>query len=164
MLFHAGKVLVDRRGQPVRQPKPNEKPRRDEKTNEIVGFDDDQLRDTTHAEVALQALDSTLHGDEDEMKKDPAKWVKAVNRREEISRPIAESVTTGDGWVEIDVAQRDLLEERLAKLVVLQGLRMVGPVLEALKNPPKERPKKPGKPARNGKVAEDTRQESPGLA
>lgn len=156
MLFHASQVLTDRRGKPMREPKPGERQKRDEKTNEPLGFDEHQLRDVTHGDIAMLALDSTLHGDDDEMKKDPAKWVKAVMRREKISTAIAKAINEGDGWVELDVSQRDnqrdLLMDRLALLVTHSGLRTVGPVLEALENPTKERPAKKGKS--NGKAAE----------
>ena len=155
MLFHASKTLKDRRGQPMREAKAGEKRKTAEKTGLPLDWADDQLRDLTHGDVAMLALDSTLHGDEDDMRKNPAEWVKSVLLREDISRPISEALTSGDGWVEIDVAQRNLLKDRLAKLVVLHGLRTVGPVLEALANPPKERPRKAGKGKANGKNAGD---------
>jgi hypothetical protein len=150
MHFHAGKTRTDRRGQAIREPKPGAKPNLDEKGNPLP-WGEDQLRE----DVALLALDSTLHRDEDEMKKSPAEWVRAVMRREEVSKPIAAAITSGDGWVDLEKTECQMLKDHLAKLVIVHGLRTVGPVLEALEHPPQERPaRKAAKAKPNGKGAE----------
>lgn len=146
MLFHASATLTDRHGDPFREPKPSERP--DPKT----GFADEQLRVLRHGDIALSALDAAVEGDEKLMKDDPPKWVKAIIRRDEVSRIISEAMN-GDGWAKINEEQRDLMVDRLALCALRLNVAMVGPVMHALRHPPENRPAALAKPNGRGRPA-----------
>lgn len=134
MLFHASAPLLTRHGDPFREAKPGEKPNREGK------FEDSQMRELRHGDVAMLALDTALEGDDKVMKDDLAKWVRAVMRREAISRAISTAMLTGDGWTTLQPEQAELLIDRLALLVPRTGVGMVGQVMLVLEKPPAERP------------------------
>lgn len=132
MLFHASAPLLNRHGDPFREAKVGEKPR-------DGAFEPSQMRDLRHGDIAMLALDTQLEGDDKAIKEDPAKWVKAVMKREAISSAIAAAMK-GDGWATLKDGQEELLIDRLALLVPRAGVGMVGQVITALQNPPDERP------------------------
>lgn len=154
MLFNASAILENRHGKPFREPKDGEKPKLDPKTGQPTGFDDTQMRDIRHGDIALVALDSALEGDDKLMKDDPTKWVKAVMKREDISRAIAAAMKDGDGWATLKNEQKETLLDRLALCAPRLGLAMTGPVMAVLEAPPeaKPAPDHAGKP--NGTASE----------
>ena len=133
MLFHAAEILTDRRGTAFQEPKPKAKPQAN------GTFADADMREVSYGDMAMAALDASLETDKKEMEADPAKWVRAVMKRETISGKIQAGLT-GDGWVDLSDEQRDLVCDRLAQITGRTTLAMVGPVIAVLQNPPKEKP------------------------
>lgn len=137
MLFNAGAVLENRAGEPFREPKPGEKP----KIHPVTGaphFDDDQFKNLRYGDIALNALDNAVEGDEKLLKESADKWVKAIMKREAISARISAALK-GDGWVNLKEEQKDMLVERLGLSAIRLGLALVGPVMDVLENPPEEK-------------------------
>ena len=137
MLFHASAALVDRHGKPIREVKPGEQPTLDTQ-GRVVGYDDQQMRGLMHGDVALMALDAAIEGDEKTLRESPAKWVKAIGKRDAIAVLIANAMK-GDGWAELREEQIELLIERVAPFALTKTLAIVGPVLRALQNPPADK-------------------------
>ena len=140
MLFHASAVLKNRQDDAFREPKAGERPKIHPTTGASLGFDDAQMRDVRHGDVAMGALDSTFDTDTKAMQAAPGNWVRAVMRREAISSAISKAMgEDGDEFAELEHDQVEVLRDRLAEFSLRMGLAMVGPVLSALENPPKER-------------------------
>lgn len=141
MLFHAAAILEDRQGHPMREPKHGAKPNTDAKTGAVTGYDDDQLRDITHGDVAMMALDASLSSDEDELKADKTKWIKTVMKREAIAAKIAKALRKGDGWAELKAeGEADVIISRLAQFAVARAVSFIGPVMAVLDDPPESKP------------------------
>ncbi len=138
MMFNAKEVLLNRQGDPFREPKAGEKPKVDQRTGANLGFEESQKRDVRYGDVAMGALDSTLEGDEKHLREAPDRWVRAVMRREEISRAIAAALNSGDGLVDLEKTEVDLLKDRLAVYGLRMGIAMVGPVMTVLERQPAE--------------------------
>lgn len=155
MLFHAGAVLTNRHGEPYREPKANAKPRVDDSGN-AVGYADDDMRVVTHGAIAMMALDGSVPSDEKSAKDEPAKWVKAVMKREEMSSLIVDALKA-DGWVELRDEQAELIQERLAQFALKMNVTMVGPVISALEHPPKEKDRTEAKATKANGFAEEAR-------
>lgn len=137
--FHAAAPLKDRNGITQKQAKPEAKPSKLATPTSAAEYEDEDMREAVHADPCLMALDSPLGSDKKAFDGDPAKWVKAVMRREEIADAIREAVD-GDGWVEMDDGDRDLLMDRLAECALHMTNANLGPVLRALKRATKHKP------------------------
>lgn len=140
ILFHAGKVLKDRNREVVREGKPGAKAIRWDTNGQPTDYAEEDKRDAVHGYVAIMALDSTLKSDQKELEGEPGKWVKAVRKREKIAEKIVAALNEGDGWVELDDDHRDVLVDRLAHCAVHMSNANIGPVVEALLEPPQKRP------------------------
>ena len=133
MLFFASAPLKDRHGTQMREPRQGAKPQLNA-SGEPTGFADQDMRDISHGDIALVALDTNFESDKKECEKEPPKWVKAVMKRETISSKIADALKPGaDGSVALKDGEQELLMERLALLVLRpMSVAMIGPVMQAL--------------------------------
>lgn len=141
MYFNTKAVLEDRKGNPFREPKDNEKPTLavNLQTGLPTQYADEQMRTVSHGDMAMMALDSTFEADEKSLKEAPDKWVKAVMYREQMCQLIKAAIK-GDGWVKLTPEQRDEIVRRLGWLVQRNTLTTTGQVMFALESAPEEKP------------------------
>lgn len=137
MLFNASALVKTRLGDSFKEPKPDVKPKLDEMGRPLPLLDE-QMRELRYGDVVINALDSNLQGDEEKMKEDVAKWVKAVMKREEIAKIIVDAMER-DGWAKLSEAQQTICMDRLSVLVSRHGLGLIGPVMYVLEHPPEDR-------------------------
>lgn len=110
MLFNSAKVLVQRDGRPVIEPKVGD-------DGKIV---EGEFTTLTHGIVAVRALDSKLPGDENIKPEDVRKrWILGAK-------------ILGGELVELTATEASLITDRLVHF----GTAIAGPIIYALDNPP----------------------------